>query len=871
MEFKEFFQKMYGSDQVDPWSWQIKLALDDAFGNRLIRIPTGLGKTVGVLGAWLWNRFEKEEWSCPCRLVWCLPMRVLVEQTEMEVRNALKRLGIYWNGTGSHEGKVGVHVLMGGTDCGDWALYPEECAVLIGTQDMLLSRALNRGYAASRARWPMEFGLLNSDTLWIMDEVQLMDVGLATSFQLQAFRNDDDCEAKMLRPTFSWWMSATLQPDWFCTSPDTKDLMLGMPVSTIPAPERSGNLWDVRKTCRTISMKSAKELARSVHKAHVERDKSRSAPTLVVMNTVDRAVEVYQELLGNVASETLRLVHSRFRPSERESWREEFLNKAACTPGTDRIIVATQVIEAGVDMSSTLLFTELAPWSSLVQRFGRCARWGGAAQVVVVDFNADKPDDIKKALPYGPEELAAARTALSDLQDVSPKSLEEFEEAYANIRDLYPYEPSHLLLRHEIEELFDTSPDLSGADIDISRFIRSGDERDLYVFWVDIPPKEQPADSIQPTRKELCAVPFMRAREWLCGKTQRLAAGNRAWVWDWQEGVWRTARSTYLYPGQTVLVAANCGGYDTACGWSPASMKHVVSLAGQPVTDANKADSAQDDDSLSQTGWQTIAGHSLAVAEEARDIAQMLVSELAHIFHLAGRVHDIGKAYPDFQLQIQRARDSIFHARTDIAKAPKLYWNTRQRPRGLRHELASTLALFAILQRHDQNHEALLGPWKELLDAAGMTVAPVPEVQLPPTDIEREILDLDAEDFNLLLYLVCAHHGKIRLVWHPCPADQKHKDGKVWIRGVMDGATLPSIPLYTKEQELSEVRECCLDLAPSAAGLNPHTGLGWTERILNLLVTIGHFNMAWLEAIMRAADQRASTRVIKDPLLGGGQ
>ncbi len=36
---------------------------------------------------------------------------------------------------------------------------------------MLLSRALNRGYATGRARWPLEFGLLSHDALWILDGV----------------------------------------------------------------------------------------------------------------------------------------------------------------------------------------------------------------------------------------------------------------------------------------------------------------------------------------------------------------------------------------------------------------------------------------------------------------------------------------------------------------------------------------------------------------------------------------------------------------------------------------------------------------------------------------------------------------------------
>ena len=53
-------------------------------------------------------------------------------------------------------------------------MNPERDAILIGTQDMLLSRALNRGYAASRFHWPIDFGLLNNDCLWVFDEPQLM-------------------------------------------------------------------------------------------------------------------------------------------------------------------------------------------------------------------------------------------------------------------------------------------------------------------------------------------------------------------------------------------------------------------------------------------------------------------------------------------------------------------------------------------------------------------------------------------------------------------------------------------------------------------------------------------------------------------------
>ena len=135
----------------------------------LIDIPTGFGKTGAVVLAWLWNRALKRRSDWPRRLVYCLPMRTLVEQTLQNTEQWLRRLGL--------SDEVGLHVLMGGEDTGEWDIHVERNAVLVGTQDMLLSRALNRGYGMSRYRWPMHFGLLNNDCLWIMDEVQLMGPG----------------------------------------------------------------------------------------------------------------------------------------------------------------------------------------------------------------------------------------------------------------------------------------------------------------------------------------------------------------------------------------------------------------------------------------------------------------------------------------------------------------------------------------------------------------------------------------------------------------------------------------------------------------------------------------------------------------------
>lgn len=880
-DFDGYFEMLSAGNS--PHHWQVQLSAATECQNRLVRVPTGFGKTLGGLSAWVWHRIQRNDEEWPRRLVWCLPMRVLVEQTEQEIRRVLEVLGVLWDGASDHGGKVGVHLLMGGVDSGEWHLYPEECSVLIGTQDMLLSRAMNRGYGSPRARWPMEFGLLNQDALWIMDEVQLMDVGLATSAQLQAFREQDD--DKKRRPCLTWWMSATLQRDWLIRSPETTTLVEGLPQYSIDQAHRHGALWeDVSKPCHIEEVAKEKDLAQRVAHVHIEARNGAGGPTLVVVNRVERAIDIYKHLCKDKAlKETdIRLIHSRFRPRERQAWREAFLNRTACVQGTDRIIISTQVVEAGVDISAAVLFTDLAPWASLVQRFGRSARWGGVAQVYVVDF---APKDDKEAAPYTKGELDAAREALVQLDDVSPRHLEGFEESYPErLSVLYSYAPKNLLLRHELDELFDTTPDLTGADIDISRFIRSGEERDLAVFWADLAINQTPDSKLRSSRDELCTVPFLKAREWLCGKetstakAPRLKHGTRAWVWDWLDGAWRTAERRDLYPGQTVLVAADCGGYDPETGWDPEAKAKVDPVADAATTPPleDLADSGQDDESLSAYPWKTIATHGRETGALARSIVSSIDAGLADLFDVAGRWHDAGKIFPAFNGSIQWDYPGR-PQRDDLAKAPRGAWYTGwalypmpdgTHRLGFRHELISVLALFSVLQRHRPEHPALLGPWRELFGQMGITVSEPVAPTDPPTALEQEILALEAERFDLLAYLVCSHHGKLRLTWHAAPGDQRANASKPRLRGVEGGDEVPSVRLCDASGAAHSLPAFTASLDLAAAGLNPTFGAGWTERTLGLLKWHGPFALGWMEALLRAADQRASRdATAADPLL----
>lgn len=230
----------------------------------------------------------------------------------------LVRAGILQN-----DRKPAVHVLMGGNIQDDWQLFPERAAIVIGTQDQLLSRALNRGYSMSRFMWPVHFALLNTDCLWVLDEVQLMGSGIATSAQLQAFRKD----LGTIFDTKSIWMSATHSGSWLRTvdfqkhsqnlfelglsdndkaHPEIKRrFFAGKPISRIDAPH-----GDLKAICGKVL---------SLHR--------RGSLTLVIVNRVQRAVELYR-ILSKKADADLVLIHSRFRPVDRRKALDRLLSRS---------------------------------------------------------------------------------------------------------------------------------------------------------------------------------------------------------------------------------------------------------------------------------------------------------------------------------------------------------------------------------------------------------------------------------------------------------------------------------------------------------------------------------------------------------------
>lgn len=771
-DFRTFFSD--ATQGRGPYPYQEQFATSDALPH-LIRAPTGAGKTATAVLGWLWRWTQKFP-GTPRRLVYCLPMRVLVEQSTQAAESWIKNLEL----------DVKTHVLMGGVDTEEWYLSPEKPAILIGTQDMLLSRALNRGYAASRFHWPIDFALLNNDCLWVFDEPQLMGSGVSTSAQLAGLR--ESLGVQFNCP--SVWMSATLEPAWLDTI-DFRGKFTAKPLELDPEKDYEPKLpLHKRMTAAkklqklAVAANDAKAVASAVMKQH-----QAGTQTLVIANTVDRAKDIYAELgkqRKKSATPALLLVHSRFRPQEREKLNEEL---QTASPG-DRIIVATQVVEAGVDISSRTLVTELAPWSSIVQRIGRCNRTGD-------DGNTDHPANVfwidlpeKLAPPYENTDLESARVLLSKLEgnNVSPKALDDFKRD-ENIT--LQFEHKHVLRRRDLLDLFDTTPDLSGNDIDIQRFIRSDDpETDVQLFWREF--IGLPEDRSSPARLELCNVPIGQFRKFIEAKKS-----PDAFIWDHLEDEWKKLDPRQIRPGLTILLPTTGGGYSEELGWNPASSSNVTAIPNS----ATEEESIGSDQNTSIPIALTIAQHTKNVCTKLEQFISIL--DLAihrEPLEKSALWHDVGKAHAICQ-QAQRAINASLDENELWAKTGKR-GKLRYARKYFRHELASAL----IALQH----------------------------QLP----------------FLAAYLIASHHGKVRLSIRSLPGEDLPDDATtLFALGIHDGDELPEVSL-----DGTIIHSTKLDLSPMQLGGDR----SWTAQALKLLADLGPFKLAYLETVLRIADQQAS-------------
>lgn len=335
-------------------------------GRVICLLPTGAGKTLGAAAPFAAGLLPVRQ------MCFLTPLRTLADQQARVLREDIRaeqveRLtGWAWQ----------VSEQTG--DQPEDPLY--EAPAIVCTFDQALSSAFHISYSTSWRRRRINAGAVLSAYL-VCDEIHLYPRSAALTSLLWLLRDRPDLPFCLMTATLSEplvrELAGTLRADVVAGVSEPDRATLGI------TDQRREIVWQKQPLAADAILAAVRD---------------RGADALVVVNTVDRAISLSRELAAD-SSVRVHTLHSRFYARDRLAATDEILQhfgRGQRHAGPPRIAVATQVIEAGVDLSAQLIFTELAPANALVQRIGRCARWGGTGFLVV----APPPRDGKVVWPY---------------------------------------------------------------------------------------------------------------------------------------------------------------------------------------------------------------------------------------------------------------------------------------------------------------------------------------------------------------------------------------------------------------------------------------------------------------------------------------
>lgn len=336
----------------------------------ILQAPTGAGKTRAALYPFL-RAWEYGD-AFPRKCIYSVPLRVLANQFWDEYERRTRNFGFVRP----------LHVtIQTGARSEDPRL---EGSLIFSTIDQTLSNFLNIPYALSLSQGNLNAGAVLSSYL-VFDELHLFDPETTLPTTLHLLR--------LLRGVVPFLvMTATLSEEMvraLAKDLDAEPMVL--------PPDEAAAIPSQHKT-RRVHIVEGELTAQFVLERHQQR-------SIVVCNTVDRAQALFDDLRRQAGAEIeIRLLHSRFLRGDREAtetWlRREFGKDKRAYTVESAILVATQVVEVGLDITSQVLHTELAPAASVVQRAGRCARYEGEEGDVYVYRLPVDDDGRPRYAPY---------------------------------------------------------------------------------------------------------------------------------------------------------------------------------------------------------------------------------------------------------------------------------------------------------------------------------------------------------------------------------------------------------------------------------------------------------------------------------------
>lgn len=444
------FDQLMSNKGLTPYPYQEEVAQRLLDGrNIFLRAPTGSGKTWAAILPYLWAK--KQGTVFVDRLIYVLPLRTLATTLYAETVECCKRVFRVVRDPSARTGEKDELVIT--IQTGEQKDDPFfEGDVIFTTVDQCLSSYLNCPVSL-----PQRVGNINAGALLgslvVFDEFHLLasDKAMRTAVEM----------LDRLKP-FSQFvvMTATLTTK----SMDLlKEILGGQFVSLTPDEVMS-----------LPSHKEKKRVYRWINRPLAINDileHHNGNRSIVILNSVTRAQNIYEEMAKRLegSNTNVFLLHSRFYSEDRkkaEDKLKDWFGKDATK--TNVILVTTQVVEAGIDISADNLHTEIAPLNSIIQRAGRCARYEGMRGIGTVRIYELLTNE--KGLPdFGPYQGNDQKDLISSTREVLERlpsdgaildftaELEMLDKVHSNVekRHLDSYRQDHYSLKTKIHEAMD--------------------------------------------------------------------------------------------------------------------------------------------------------------------------------------------------------------------------------------------------------------------------------------------------------------------------------------------------------------------------------------------------------------------------------
>lgn len=374
--------------------------------NVIVQAPTGSGKTRAALAPYLQNLAQQGD-LLPHTCRYAVPMRVLANQFYHEFEETARKIDASApTRLVQRYQEFGQEVVA--LQTGEFPQDPQfESALTFCTIDQLLAGFLAVPYGLGPRKANLNVGAVVGSYL-VLDEFHLYPLmrGAKSVFGART------TALHMLRLLSSLTPFVLMTATFSTALLNELKTLLNAEIVTVTD---EAELQDIAQGRTRVFHRSPAPMdAEAILAEHRQRDRNKC--TLVICNTVLRAQSLFLQLKQAEAEGTrVVLLHSRFSAEDRRRLSEEVVRELGPKQwqnglylGRDIIVIATQVVEVGLDISVEVLHTENAPANSLIQRAGRCARFAHQQGHVHVYPLPDKDDGTAAStLPYNTDLCAA--------------------------------------------------------------------------------------------------------------------------------------------------------------------------------------------------------------------------------------------------------------------------------------------------------------------------------------------------------------------------------------------------------------------------------------------------------------------------------